>query len=94
MSVEREIRVEGVFFGSVVSAKVGECEQENSDVAHFIGSGYKYLYGYVLTKGEEETLVSADFGYENIGDALNACKAAALDRLYRVRVDGNVLSLE
>lgn len=41
------------------------------------------MYGYVLTKEEEGILISFDFGFEDIGDAINACKAAALDNLYR-----------
>lgn len=48
------------------------------------------MYGYVLTEGEEGILISFDFGFEDIGDAINACKAAVLDNLYRVHVEGGV----
>lgn len=80
MTVERELRVEDVFSGKIISVKTGEV--------------YARVYGYVLTKGEEGILISFDFGFEDIGDSINACKAAALDNLYRVHVEGNVLSLE
>ena len=74
MTVERELRVEDVFSGKIISVK----------------RTYDRVYGYVLTKGEEGILISFDFGFEDIGDAINACKAAALDNLYHVYVEGNV----
>ena len=77
MTVERELRVEDVFAGKIISVKTGA-----------------RMYGYVLTKGEEDILISFDFGFDDICDAINACKAAVLDNLYREHVEGNVVSLE
>lgn len=71
-----------------------ELRVENAFSGQIISVKNARMYGYVLTKGEEGILISFDFGFEDIGDAINACKAAALDRLYRVYVEGNVLSLE
>lgn len=54
MVSEREIRVEGQFYGTVYSVAVAEY-------------GSKLIYGYVLIKdGEERHLVSVDFGFERI----------------------------
>lgn len=94
MTVERELRVENAFSGQIISVKTGEVNQENSELDPWLARTYARMYGYVLTMGEEGILISFDFGFEDIGDAINACKAAALDKLYRVHVDGNVLSLE
>lgn len=94
MTVERELRVEDVLSGQIISAKTGEVQEENSEIDPWLARAYARMYGYVLTKGEEGILISFDFGFEDIGDAINACKAAALDNLYRVHVEGNVLSLE
>ena len=94
MSVEREIRVENVFNGTVYSVVAGEAEREESCLEPWLGRRYKYLYGYVLTKGEEEMLQALDFGYDNIADAISACKAAVLEKLYIVHEQGTVLSLE
>lgn len=94
LTVERELRVENAFSGQILSVKTGELTQENSELDPWLARTYARMYGYVLTKGEEGILISFDFGFEDIGDAINACKAAALDRLYRVYVEGNVLSLE
>ena len=94
LTVERELRVENTFSAQIVSAKTGVANEENSEIDPRLARTYNRLYGYVLTKGEEGILISFDFGFEDIGDAINACKAAALDRLYRVHVEGNVLSLD
>lgn len=94
MTVERELRVEGVLSGQIISVKTGEVNEENSEIDPWLARTYTRIYGYVLTKGEEGILISFDFGFDDIGDAINACKAAALDNLYRVYVEGNVLSLE
>lgn len=94
MTVERELRVEDVFSGKIISVKTVEVTQENSELSPWLARTYARVYGYVLTKGEEGILISFDFGFEDIGDAINACKAAALDSLYRVHVEGTVLSLE
>lgn len=94
MVVERELRVENAFSGEIISAKAGEVTQEKSEIDPWLARTYARMYGYVLTKGEEGILISFDFGFEDIGDAINACKAAALDDLYRVHVEGSVLSLE
>lgn len=94
MTVERELRIEDVFSGQIISAKTGEVTEENSEIYPRLAHTYAQVYGYVLTKGEEGILISFDFGFEDIGDAINACKAAALDNLYRVHVEGTVLSLE
>ena len=94
MTLERELRVEDVLAGKIISVKTGEVKEENSEIDIGLARTYSRMYGYVLTKGEEGVLISFDFGFEDIGDAINACKAAALDNLYRVYVEGNVLSLE
>lgn len=94
LTVERELRVENVFSGQIISVKTGEVTQENSELQPQVARTYVRMYGYVLTKGEEGILISFDFGFEDIGDAINACKAAVLDALYHVYVEGNVLSLE
>lgn len=94
MTVERELRVENTFSGQIISVKTGEVKEENSEIDSWLACTYARMYGYVLTKGEEGILISFDFGFEDIGDAINACKAAALDNLYRVHVEGCVLSLE
>ena len=94
MTVERELRVEDVFSGQIISVKTGDVTEENSEIDPCIARTYARMHGYVLTKGEEGILISFDFGFEDIGDAINACKAAVLDSLYRVHVEGNVLSLE
>lgn len=94
MTVERELRIEDVFSGKIISAKTGEVTEEKSEIDPWLACTYARMYGYVLTKGEEGILISFDFGFEDIGDAINACKAAALDSLYLVHVEGNVLSLE
>ena len=94
MTVERELRVEDVLSGQIISVKTGEVKEEEPEIDSWLARTYARMYGYVLTKGEEGILISFDFGFEDIGDAINACKAAALDSLYRVYVEGNVLSLE
>lgn len=94
LTVERELRVENTFSGQIISVKTGEVKEENSEIHPWLARTYNRLYGYVLCKGDEGILISFDFGFEDIGDAINVCKAAALDRLYRVHVEGNVLSLE
>lgn len=94
MTVERELRIEDVFSGKIISAKTGEVTEEKSEIDPWLARTYARMYGYVLTKGEEGILISFDFGFEDIGDAINAWKAAALDSLYLVHVEGNVLSLE
>lgn len=94
MTVERELRVENTFSGQIISANTGEVKEENSELYPSFARTYVCVYGYVLTKGEEGILISFDFGFDDIGDAINACKAAALDNIYRVQVEGNVLSLE
>lgn len=94
MTVERELRVENVFSGQIISVKTGEATQQNSELDPWVARTYARMYGYVLTKDEEGILISFDFGFEDIGDATNACKAAVLDNLYGVYVDGNVLSLK
>ena len=94
MTVERELRVENVFSGQIISVKTGEVKQENSEIDPWLVRTYNRVYGYILTKGEEGILISFDFGFEDIGDAINACKAAALDRLFRVDIADSVLSLE
>lgn len=94
MTVERELRVEDVFSGEIISVKTGEVAEENSEIDSWLARTYDRKYGYVLTKGEEGILISFDFGFDDIGDAINAFKAAVLDNLYHVHVEGNVLSLE
>lgn len=94
MTVERELRVEDVLSGQIISVKSGEVKEENSELDPWLARTYVRIYGYVLIKGEEGILISFDFGFDDIGDAINACKAAALDNLYRVHVEGNVLTLE
>ena len=94
MTVERELRIEDVFSGKIISAKTGEVTEEKSEIDPWLARTYARMYGYVLTKGEEGILISFDFGFEDIVDAINAWKAAALDSLYLVHVEGNVLSLE
>lgn len=94
MTVERELRVENTFSGQIISVKTGEVKEEEPEIDLWLARRYARMYGYVLTKGEEGILISFDFGFEDIGDAINACKAAALDNLYRVHVEGNVLTLE
>lgn len=94
MTVERELRVGNAFSGQIISVKTGEVKQENSEIDPRLVGTYSRLYGYVLTNGEEGILISFDFGFEDIGDAINACTAAALDRLFRVDIANNVLSLE
>lgn len=94
MMVERELRVENAFSGQIISVKTGEVTQENSEIDPWLARTYARVYGYVLTMSEEGILISFDFGFEDIGDAINACKAAALDKLYHVHVEGTVLSLE
>lgn len=94
MTVERELRVEDVFSGKIISAKTGGAKEENSEIDPRLARACARVCGYVLTKGEEGILISFDFGFEDIGDAINACKAAALDNLYRVHVEGTDLSLE
>ena len=94
MTVERELRVEDVFSGKIISVKTGEVTEENSEINSCLLCTYARKYGYVLTKGEEGILISFDFGFDDIGDAVNAFKASALDNIYRVYVEGNVLSLE
>lgn len=94
MTVERELRVENTFSGQIISVKTGEVKEEKSEIDTWFARTCARMYGYVLTKGEEGILISFDFGFEDIGDAINACKAAALDNLYRVHVEGDVLSLE
>lgn len=94
MTVERELRVEDIFSGQIISVNTGEVKEEKSEIDHWFARTYACMYGYVLTKGEEGILISFDFGFEDIGDAINACKAAVLDKLYRVHVEGNILSLE
>lgn len=92
MTVERELRVEDVFSGEIISANSGEVQEENSEIDPCLARTYARVYGYVLTKGEDGILISFDFGFEDIGDAINACKAAALDSLYHVFVEENVWS--
>ena len=87
MTVERELRVEDVFSGEIISVKTGEATEENSEIDSWLARTYARKYGYVLTKGEDGILISLDFGFEDIGDAINACKAAALDNLYSVYVE-------
>ena len=94
MTVERELRVENTFSGEIISVNTGEVTEEKSEIDPWFARTYVHTYGYVLTKGEEGILISFDFGFDDIGDAINACKAAILDNLYRVHVEGNVLSLE
>ena len=93
MTVERELRVEDVFSGKIISVKSGEAAEENSEIDSLLARSCARKYGYVLTKGEEGILISFDFGFDDIGDAINACKAAALDNLYRVYIESNVLTL-
>lgn len=88
------MRVEDVFSGKIISANAGEVTQEKTEIDPLLARACARMYGYVLTKGEEGILISFDFGFEDIGDAINACKAAALDNLYRVHVEASVLSLE
>lgn len=94
LTVERELRLENTFSGQIISVKTGEVTQDNSELEPWLARTYVRMYGYVLTKGEECILISFDFGFEDIGDAINACKAAVLDKLYRTHVEDNVLSLE
>lgn len=94
MTVERELRVADAFSGKIISVKTGEVTQENSELDPWLVRTYARKYGYVLTKGEEGILISFDFGFDDIGDAINACKAAALDNLYCIYVEGNDLTLE
>lgn len=94
MTVERELRVEDVLSGQIISVKTGEATEEKSEIDPWLQCTYARIYGYVLTKGEEGILISFDFGFDDIGDAINACKASVLDNLYRVHVEGNILILE
>lgn len=94
MTVERELRVEDILSGQIISVKTGVANEENSEIDPGFARTYARMYGYVLTEGEEGILISFDFGFDDIGDAINACKAVALDNLYRVHEEGNVLSLE
>lgn len=94
MTVERELRIEDAFSGQIISVKTGEVKQENSELDPWLARTYVRMYGYVLTKGEEGILISFDFGFGDIGDAINACMAAALGRLFRVDIADSVVSLE
>ena len=95
MTVEREIRVEGQFYGTVYSVVAGKVDpKDNVDVMN-ISAGMRFIYGYVLTEdGEEQHLISLEFGFEHIQCAVNACMAELLKRLYRVDEQGSVLSLD
>lgn len=95
MTVEREIRVEGQFYGTVYSVAAGKAEpKDNVDIMN-ISAGMRLIYGYVLIKdGEERHLLSVDFGFEHIQCAVNACMAELLKMLYRVDEQDHVLSLE
>lgn len=95
MTVEREIRVEGLYYGTVYSVVAGKIDpSEPLDIMN-VSAGMRLIYGYVLTEdGEEQHLVSVDFGFEHIQGAVNACMAAVLRRLYRVYEQANVLSLD
>lgn len=95
MTVEREIRVEGQFYGTVYSVAAGEANpKDNVDIMN-ISAGTRLIYGYVLIEdGEERHLISVDFGFEHIQCAINACMAEVLKALYRVDEQANVLSLD
>lgn len=80
MTVERELRVEDVLSGKIISVKTGEVTEENSEIDTWLARTYACMYGYVLTKGEGGHFDFIRFGFEDIGGAINACKAAALDR--------------
>lgn len=69
MARQRELRVEGGFCGTVYVVRDG---------------GRAPLFGYVLTRGESNELVSVDFGYPCPTDAENACMAGILQALYKV----------
>nr|DAG68208.1 MAG TPA: hypothetical protein [Caudoviricetes sp.] len=95
MTVEREISVHNVYYGTVCSVPVGEADR--TEPADFMNmrDGQKLIYGYVLTKdGEMKQYIAADFGYEHIQDAINACMAHILKSLYAVHMQENVLTLE
>ena len=95
MTVEREIRVEGQFYGTVYSVAAGKAEPEDNVDIMNISAGMRLIYGYVLIKdGEERHLLSVDFGFEHIQCAVNACMAELLKRLHRVDEQDHVLSLE
>lgn len=95
MTVEREIRVEGVYYGTVYSVVAGKVDpNEPFDIMN-VSQGMRLIYGYVLTEhGEDQHLISVDFGYEHIQCAVNACMAAVLRRVYRVDEQANVLALD
>ena len=95
MTVEREIRVEGQFYGTVYSVVAGKADPTDSVDIMNISAGMRFIYGYVLIEdGEERHLISVDFGFEHIQCAVNACMAEVLKRLYRVDEQANVLSLD
>lgn len=95
MTVEREIRVEGQFYGTVYSVAAGKADPKDNDDIMNISAGMRLIYGYVLIEdGEERHLLSVDFGFEHIQCAVNACMAELLKRLYRVDEQGSVLSLD
>lgn len=85
LTVECELRVENAFSGQIISVKTGEVTQENSELDPCLARTYARMYAYVLTKGRRGHFDFIRFWVEDIGDAL--------DRLYRVYVEGNVLSL-
>ena len=95
MTVEREIRVEGQFYGTVYSVVAGKADPTDPVDIMNISAGMRLIYGYVLIKdGEERHLISVDFGFEHIQCAINACLAEVLKWLYRVDEQANVLSLD
>lgn len=95
MTVEREIRVENTYYGTVYSVLAGKADpNEPIDIMN-VSAGMRLIYGYVLTEdGEGQHLISVDFGFEHIQCAVNACMAAVLRRLYRVDEQASVLSLD
>ena len=95
MTVEREIRVENTYYGTVYSVVAGKADpNEPIDIMN-VSAGMRLIYGYVLTEdGEEQHLISVDFGFEHIQCAVNACMAAVLRRVYRVDEQANVLRLD
>lgn len=95
MTVEREIRVEGQFYGTVYSVVAGKADPTDPVDIMNISAGMRLIYGYVLIEdGEERHLISVDFGFEHIQCAINACLAEVLKGLYRVDEQANVLSLD
>lgn len=95
MTVEREIRVEGQFYGTVYSVVAGKADPTDPVDIMNISAGMRLIYGYVLIKdGEERHLISVDFGFEHIQCAVNACMAEVLKMLYRVDEQANVMSLD